>query len=195
MAPPEIPRCPCSGRLKESLFLDKWISDVITQQGEKMQGYILTKAEIDEYTGVEKTHFLNANARRINKSLGDLTGLTGLGFHIIEVPPGCESTELHVHHYEDECVYILEGEAEATIGAETYPVKAGDFIGYRAGGLAHKLTNAGDATLKCIVVGQRLPHDVGDYPSLNKRIYRNQDMPWNLVDLGDITEPTAGKKV
>lgn len=159
-----------------------------------MDKYLLRKEEIDAFEGVEKTHFLNPNARRTNKSLGDLTGLTGLGFHIIEVPPGCESTELHMHYFEEECVYILEGAAEATIGDEAHSVKAGDFIGYRAGGKPHKLTNTGNSTLRCIVAGQRLAHDVGDYPAKGKRIFRNQGMKWNLVDLDDIEEPVAGKK-
>ena len=160
-----------------------------------MDKYILTKEEIEAYKGIPKTHFLNQNARRVNKSLGDLTGLTGMGFHIIEVQPGHESTEVHVHYYEDECVYILEGEATAIIGDETHPVKAGDFIGYRAGGEPHALKNTGDSVLKCIVAGQRLDHDVADYPNLKKRIYRNKGMKWNLVDLEHIQEPVAGKKV
>jgi uncharacterized cupin superfamily protein len=159
-----------------------------------MDKYIVTKEEIQNYAGVEKTHFLNDNARRLNKSLGDITGLSGFGFHIIEIEPGYESTELHMHYHEDECVYILEGEAEATVGDRIYHVKAGDFIGYRAGGEAHKLRNNGKSLLKCIVVGQRLAHDVGDYPNLKKRIYRNQGMKWNLVDIENIDEPVAGKK-
>ncbi|MEM1293160.1 MAG: cupin domain-containing protein [Cyanobacteria bacterium P01_H01_bin.162] len=160
-----------------------------------MDQYIITREEIAAYAGVAKTHFLNENAQRINKSLGDLTGLTGIGFHIIEVAPGHDSTEFHKHYYEDECVYILEGEAEATIGDAKYPVKSGDFIGYRAGGEPHQLKNTGDDILRCIVVGQRLAHDVGDYPRQQKRIYRHQGMQWNLVDLDDIAEPEAGRKV
>lgn len=159
-----------------------------------MEGYILRKNEIEELEGLKKTHFLNPNARRLNKSLGDLTGLTGLGFHIIEVEPGFESTEYHVHYFEDECVYILEGEATVTIGEEKFKVFEGDFIGYRAGGKAHTMYNDGQNVLKCIVVGQRLPHDIGDYPHLKKRIYRNQGMEWDLVDTEAIAHPKAGKK-
>ncbi len=160
-----------------------------------MDRYIVTREEIEKFEGVEKTHFLNDNARRLNKSLGDLTGLTGLGFHIIEVPPGRETTELHVHYHEDECIYILEGEATATIGDGTYTVRAGDFIGYRAGGEPHKLENTGQETLRCIVVGQRLDHDVADYPARKKRIFRNKGLRWNLVDTEAIEEPDAGRKV
>jgi len=160
-----------------------------------MDKYIVTSEEIEKYEGIEKTHFLNKNSRRLNKSLGDLTGLSGFGFHIIEIQPGYESTELHMHHHEDECVYILEGEAEATIGDNKYLVNAGDFIGYRAGGEPHKLKNNGNSLLKCIVVGQRLEHDVGDYPNLKKRIYRNRGLKWNIVDIENISEPDAGRKI
>jgi uncharacterized cupin superfamily protein len=160
-----------------------------------MDKYIITRAEIAAFEGIDKTHFLNPNAKRVNKSLGDLTGLTGLGFHIVEIEPGCESTELHAHYFEDECVYILDGCAEAQIGDEVFAVGAGDFIGYRAGGAAHKLTNVGESVLRCIVVGQRLDHDVADYPDKAKRIFRNRGMAWNLVDLDALEKPVAGKKI
>ena len=69
--------------------------------------YIIRRQEIEAMEGLAKTHFLNKNAKRTNKSLGDITGLKNLGFHILEVLPGYESTEYHVHHCEDECVYVL----------------------------------------------------------------------------------------
>ena len=46
--------------------------------------------------------------------------------------------------------------------------------------------------LRCIVVGERLAHDVGDYPRLGKRIYRNDGEPWELVDHADIESPGPG---
>ena len=156
--------------------------------------YLIKKSEIDSMEGLDKTHFLNEKAKRKNKSLGDLAGLTGFGFHIIEIEPSCESTEQHCHYHEDECVYILEGQGTAVIGEEHFEVGAGDFIGYRAGGLSHTLLNTSDKTLKCIVVGQRLDHDVADYTKLNKRIYRQKGLPWNLVDIENIATPVAGKK-
>lgn len=126
--------------------------------------YVVSSAEISAMEGLAKTHFLNPNGKRINKSLGDMVGLPGFGFHIIEVAPGDETTEHHVHHHEDECVYILDGTATAYVGEDAIPVGAGDFIGYRKGGLAHSIKNTGSETLRCIVVGERLAHDVGDYP-------------------------------
>lgn len=156
--------------------------------------YLVKKSEIDSMEGLDKAHFLNDNARRKNKSLGDLTGLTGFGFHMIEIKPGYDSTEQHCHYHEDECVYILEGEGTAVIGDKRFEVGAGDFIGYRAGGESHTLINTSEQVLKCIVVGQRLDHDVADYTKLNKRIYRQAGLPWNLVDIENIATPVAGKK-
>jgi uncharacterized cupin superfamily protein len=158
--------------------------------------YLLKREAIDEMEGTRKTHFLNPGARRINKSLGDATGLTGFGVHIIEVEPGHETTEHHLHHHEDECVFVLSGSATAFIGDEAFAIGQGDFIGYRKGGLAHSIRNTGSETLRCIVVGERRAHDVCDYPVLNKRMFRNSGMPANLADLSEIEElgGSVGKK-
>lgn len=159
-----------------------------------MSKYILTKSEIDAFEGSEKTHFLNDSAKRLNKSLGDLTSLQGFGFYLIEVAPGGETTEQHMHHHEDECVYILEGTATAIIDDESHTVSAGDFIGYRAGGASHTIINTGETILKAIVVGQRLDHDVVDYPKHNKRLFRQKGLEWDLVDVDHLDHPNANKK-
>ena len=156
--------------------------------------YIIRQHEIEQMDGLAKTHFLNPNAQRINKSLGDLAGLQNLGFHIIEVMPGHESTEYHVHYSEDECVYVLSGTATVTIDEIDYEIGAGDFVGYPAGGLPHTMKNTGSEMLRCIVVGQRLAHDVGDFPRLGKRLYRNS-LSNDLVDLNAIANPSLGKKI
>ncbi|MEM8823469.1 MAG: cupin domain-containing protein [Pseudomonadota bacterium] len=143
---------------------------------------LLRAADIAAMAGLAKTHFLNPKARRLNKSLGDATGMTGLGIHLIEVQPGDVTTEHHVHHHEDEAVFILSGTADAYIGDRVESLGPGDFLGYAAGGEAHSLVATGDEPLRCLVVGQRLDHDVADYPRKRKRIFRNVGQPWTLVD-------------
>jgi uncharacterized cupin superfamily protein len=156
--------------------------------------YLLKAADIDAMEGLAKAHFLNPDAKRVNKSLGDATGLTGLGIHIIEVQPGDETTEYHVHHYEDEAVYVLSGNGTATIGQDDHAIAAGDFIGYRKMGAAHTIVNTGAELLRILVIGQRLPHDVGDYPRQGQRIYRNEGLPWDLVPHEALVHPQAGAK-
>ncbi|MDA8585749.1 cupin domain-containing protein [Rhodobacteraceae bacterium] len=156
--------------------------------------YLLKAEDIAAMDGVAKTHFQNPNAKRINKSLGDATGLTGLGIHLIEVEPRHQTTEFHVHYQEDEAVYILAGTGEAEIGKDRVSIKAGDFLGYRKNGLAHTIHNTGTTVLQCLVIGQRLEIDIADYPRKAQRIYRSKGMPWDLVDHDEITHPDAGPK-
>ena len=144
---------------------------------------------------LKKTHFLNPNAVRINKSLGDETGThrfrisTSSRSNPVTTRPSITSITKRTS-----ASTCCPAQATAHIGDESFPVSAGDFIGYRKGGLAHSITNTGTETFRCIVVGERLAHDVGDYTRLNKRIYRNAGMKWNLVDQEHIGEPVAGAK-
>ena len=156
--------------------------------------YILTATDIQSMPGVIKTHFLNDKARRLQKPLSEATGLTEINFSLIEVAPGDESTEHHVHYHEEECWYVLEGEATARIGAESKPVKAGDFVGFRKGGLAHSFQNTGSSPFRCISVSQRTNHDVSDYPRRGKRLFRNKNLTYNMVDLTVIDRPFGASK-
>lgn len=141
----------------------------------------LSAADIAKLEGVHKTHYLNPAARRLNKSLGDATGLKHIGVHLIRVEPGHQSTEYHVHGIEEECIFVLEGRGLAVLGERLQPIGPGDFIGCPANGVAHELIADGEDALVCLVMGQRLPYDVCDYPRLGKRLFRNAG-EWSLVD-------------
>lgn len=150
--------------------------------------YLLTAADIKILEGQEITHFLNPNAVRLNKSLGDAVGMSQMGVHMISVEPNRDSTEFHKHQYEEECIYILEGCGELTLEQDIYSVAKGDFIGLPANEVAHSLYNNGTETLVCLVVGQRLKHDIGDYPNQHKRIYRHNGKA-EVVEHKNITYP------
>jgi uncharacterized cupin superfamily protein len=139
--------------------------------------------------GEIKTHFLNSNAVRLNKSLGDEVGLSKIGVHMIYVEAEKDSTEYHKHHYEEECIYVLSGQGKLTIEEQEFNLEKGDFVGFPANTAAHALVNNGSNTLISLVMGQRLKHDVADYPYQKKRLYRNSN-EWNLVDLSNITTST-----
>lgn len=155
--------------------------------------YHLSAEDIMNAPAKTKTHFLNEGARRREKSLASMTGLDEIDFCLVEVDPGDETTEHHKHHHEEECVYILEGEGTARIGAESREVGPGDFVGFRKGGLAHSLKNTGTTVMRCIIVSQRKHHDVSDYPRKGKRLFRNKDLTWNLVDVTVIDRPFGAR--
>ena len=132
---------------------------------------LLKVADIAAMSATVSVHDLNANAIRHKKPVGDAVGLTQLGALIITIMPGHESSEYHRHLYEEECLYILSGRGEATVGDQVCSVAAGDFLGFARGGPAHVLTNTGNEPLVFFVVGQRLEHDVCDYPRKGVRLY------------------------
>lgn len=148
---------------------------------------LLKAADIEAMDGERKTHFLNPNAVRINKSLGDAIGLSHIGVHVIYVEPGRDTTEYHKHLYEEECVYVLAGKGTLSIDGDAYPFEKGDFVGFPRNTAAHAIVNDGNETLVCLVMGQRLPQDVSDYPNRGKRLFRNNGV-WNLVDVRHISE-------
>ncbi len=149
---------------------------------------IIRAADIEAMPGEQRVHFLNSNAVWNRRSLGDATGLSHIGVHLIRVEPGRDSTEYHIHYYEEECIYVLEGKGTLTLNEEDHPFGAGDFVGLPAGVAAHGLKNTGSGPLVCLVMGQRLDQDVADYPHKGKRLYRNSG-EWNLVDLQAIEDP------
>ena len=148
---------------------------------------LLTAADIEAMEAVARPHPLNPNALRLRKSLGDATGLTRLGVHRIELPPGRDSSEYHRHLYEEEFVYVLVGQGRALIDEQAHAIGPGDFLGFPRNGPAHVITNTGDAPLVLLVAGQRLGQDVCDYPHRRKRLYMRGEQS-DLVDF-DAIEP------
>jgi uncharacterized cupin superfamily protein len=94
---------------------------------------LLKPADIEAMAAQRSVHSLNERAVRLKKSLGDITGITQFGFHLVTLMPGSESTEHHRHLYEEECGYVLSGIGEATIGGRAYQIGPGDFMGSHAG--------------------------------------------------------------
>ncbi len=149
---------------------------------------MLTSEQIEAMQGEQRVHFLNPNADRMRKSIGDEVGLSKIGVHLVYIEPGKDSTEYHIHYHEEECIYVLSGQGTLRINDEYFPFKKGDFVGFPAGMAAHDLKNTGDETLVILVMGQRLEQDVADYPDQQKRLYRNHG-DWDLVDLAHIVDP------
>ena len=152
--------------------------------------YLLSAEDIANLPSKQITHHQNPNGIRLNKSLGDVVGMSQMGVHMIYVEPNHDSTEFHKHLYEEECIYVVSGTGKLILESDEYQVAAGDFVGLPANEVAHQLSNNGTETLVCLVMGQRLQHDVADYPNKKKRIYRH-DGNAELVDHKNITYPAT----
>jgi len=145
----------------------------------------LSADAIAKMEGVRRIHTLNPTAIRTTKSLGDECGLKNIGIHLITIAPSDKSTEFHTHKYEEEAIYILSGCGTEVIGETKQKIGPGDFIGFPAGGVAHETINDGTEPLMCLVIGQRLPQDVVDYPRKGKRLYRNSGQR-DMIDHANI---------
>lgn len=67
--------------------------------------------------------------------------------------------------------FILEGEGEARIGDQHYPVRRGDVIACPPGGpeTAHQIVNTSEtAELRFLAVSTRLSPEICDYPDSGK---------------------------
>lgn len=92
-----------------------------------------------------------------------------VGVAIQELPPGSRSAPAHYHIFEEEHVYILEGALTARIGADAYPMKAGDYVCFPAGQQAgHCLVNDSGAPCRYVVIGERNPREVIVYTDTGK---------------------------
>ena len=114
---------------------------------------LVTRTEIAKMAGQDNRHFLNHDARHLQKPLDEIAGLTKLGFHLIGVQIGSAARTLHQYLCEGECIDILEGAGIARIGDTVLQAEVSDFIDYPTGQEAHDLRNTRFNILKYIIVG------------------------------------------
>jgi uncharacterized cupin superfamily protein len=105
-------------------------------------------------------------------SLSRAAGLGRIAVNLAWVPSGKESAIFHVHHREEEWLYVLEGRGVAEVDGGTHEIGPGDFLGYPPG-TGHHLRNGGDRDLLFLEGGEAIPDvEVADFPRLGRRMVR-----------------------
>lgn len=117
-------------------------------------------------------HPLNPRSEVHLRSLGDAVGLQRTGVHLIRVPPGKESFCHHMHHGEEEWIYVLSGRGIAELGDDEVEVGAGDFMGFATPSIGHHLRNPFGEDLVYLSSGERNRTEIADFPKLGKRLVR-----------------------
>lgn len=118
------------------------------------------------------SHPWNSDSQLYGTHLSDAGGLKRTGVSIVRIPPGKESFAYHLHHREEEWIYILSGRAIAEIDDTEYEVGPGDFMAFPTPSVAHHLRNPYDDELVYLMGGENLDHEVADFPRLGKRMIR-----------------------
>ncbi len=101
---------------------------------------------------------------RLNCPIGRALSLTSFGVHIVELPPGCWSSQRHWHSHEDEFAYVLEGEATLVTDAGEQTLLPGHATGFPKGQAdGHHFINRTDKSVLLLVVGDDSDEDVCSY--------------------------------
>ncbi len=111
---------------------------------------------------------------RERKRLGDAAGLDQFGVNLTTLKPGASSALRHWHEYEDEFVYVLEGELVLIEDGGETPLKAGDAAGFKANsGNGHHLVNKSDRNAAYLEVGTRSKRERVEYPEADLLVVRD----------------------
>ena len=119
------------------------------------------------------SHPWNEKSEVTGTHLSGMAGLTRTGVSVVRIPPGKESFAYHMHHREEEWVYILTGRGVAQIDGEEYELGPGDFVAFPTPSVAHNMTNPFDVELTYMMGGEHLELEIADFPKLGKRMIRN----------------------
>jgi uncharacterized cupin superfamily protein len=116
--------------------------------------------------------FRPAVEARRKRPLGDPLGLSQFGVNLVELPPGCWSSQRHWHSHEDEFVYVLEGELTLVSDGGEQVLGPGMAAGFPAGKAdGHHLINRTDRPALYLEVGTRREDvDQVDYPDIDMAI-------------------------
>ncbi|MGH6902364.1 MAG: cupin domain-containing protein [Geminicoccaceae bacterium] len=113
---------------------------------------------------------------REKRPLGDALGLSQFGVNLVQLPPGCWSSQRHWHTHEDEFVYVLEGELTLVTDAGEQLLRPGTAAGFPAGRAdGHHLINRTDRPATYLEVGTRRDDvDEVDYSDIDMAV-RHRD--------------------
>jgi uncharacterized cupin superfamily protein len=136
------------------------------------EGTFLIKAEEVAANAADFSHPWNPNSQLVGTRLSALVGLSRVGVSLVCIPAGKESFVYHSHHREEEWIYIISGQGVAEINGEEFEVAAGDFMGFPAPSVAHRLRNPHEEELVYLVGGETLDVEIADFPRLGKRMLR-----------------------
>lgn len=118
-------------------------------------------------------HPWNPKSEITGAHLSRLGGLSRTGVSVVRIPPGKESFAYHLHHREEEWIYVLAGRGVARIDGADYEMGPGDFVGFPTPSVAHNMANPFGEDLVYLMGGESLQHEIADFPELGKRMVRS----------------------
>lgn len=119
---------------------------------------------------------------RTKRPLGDVFGLKNFGVNLTTLAAGAVSALRHGHSFQDEFIYILEGEPTLVTGTGETALRPGMCAGFPSGGAdAHMLVNRTARPCVYLEVGDRTPGDRVSYPDDDIVAEASKDGSWLFV--------------
>lgn len=106
------------------------------------------------------------------------------GLNLMRIAPGKASFACHLHHREEEWIYILSGLGVALIDGGEYDMGPGDFVAFPTPSVAHSMRNHFDEELVYRSGGWHRECEVAGFSELGRRMVRigEQISIYNLAD-------------
>lgn len=118
-------------------------------------------------------HPYNPRAELHGWMLSRAAGLGRVAVNLGWLEPGKEAAIYHLHHREEEWVYVLEGHGVLELDGADHPVGPGDFVAFPPGVAHHVRNDSADARLWLLEGGEVIPDvEVADFPRLRRRMVR-----------------------
>lgn len=118
------------------------------------------------------SHPWNSKSEITGTHLSGLAGLVRTGVSLVRIRPGKESFAYHMHHREEEWIYVVAGQGLAIIDDEEYELGPGDFVAFPTPSVAHQMTNRSKEDLVYLMGGEHKHYEIADFPTLDKRMIR-----------------------
>ena len=101
-------------------------------------------------------------------------GLTQFGINMTTIEPGAQSSHRHWHAKEDECIYMLSGEAWLVTEEGETLLSAGMAAGFPAGeAIAHHLVNRSQVPATYLEIGTRSPDETVVYADVDLKMVKS----------------------
>jgi uncharacterized cupin superfamily protein len=117
-------------------------------------------------------HPWNPNSEITGTWMGRLAGLARTGVSVGRIAPGRGSFAYHLHHTEEEWIYVLSGRGVARIDGRDYELAAGDFVAFPTPSVAHNMANPYAEELVYLMGGEHRADEVADFPLLDRRMVK-----------------------
>ena len=97
--------------------------------------------------------------------LGRQAGAQKLGASLFELPPGCATFPLHVHHANEEMIVVLSGRPSLRTLDADHLLEPGDVVACPAGPAgAHRLDNDAGETARVLIVSTMRAPEINEFP-------------------------------